>query len=186
MIKITAKLSGREYQAVYSPLSDGRWRRALKAHFTKVPSRIVTSTFSSILKYLERTYQIRKTKLLFTALIKTTTYDLHSCRYRGINIDVEWTKRNSNSKCVRVCFSKYNNTCNELPPVLFSRRFLLTRWSFSKPWWDCDLSCWSRMCWRVQVSVSIKVVFSRIFVCVVWGAFVPLTCITKEFLLSIV
>ena len=164
----------------------GEMRRALKAHLTKVRSRIVTSTFSIILLYLERTYQIRNTNLLFTALIKATTYELHSCRYRGINVYVEWTKRNSNSKCVRFCFSKYNNTCNELPSGFFSRRFLLTRWSFSKSWWDCDSSCSSRMCWRVQVSVSIKVVFSRIFFCVVWGAFVPLTCITKEYLLSIV
>ena len=57
--------------------------------------------------------------------------------------------------------------------VFLLRSFLLTRWSFSKPWWDCDL-CWSKMCWHVQVWVFIKVVFSTIFVCV-WSAFVPWT-----------
>ena len=42
--------------------------------------------------------------------------------------------------------------------VFLLRRFsLLTRWSFSKPWWDCDLLCWSR---------TSRVVFSIIFVCV--------------------
>ena len=55
------------------------------------------------------------------------------------------------------------------------RRFsLLTRWSFSKPWWDCDLLCWSRTSWRVQLWVPIKVVFSTIFVCV-RSALVPCT-----------
>ena len=50
--------------------------------------------------------------------------------------------------------------------VFLLRRFsLLTRWSFSKPWWDCDLLCWSRTNWRVQVWVPIKVAFSTIFVC---------------------
>ena len=52
--------------------------------------------------------------------------------------------------------------------VFLLRRFLLTivRWSFRKPWWDCDLLCWSRTSWRVQVWVPIKVAFSTIFVCV--------------------
>ena len=59
--------------------------------------------------------------------------------------------------------------------VFLLRRFsLLTRWSFSKPWWDCDLLCWSRTSWRVQVWVTIKVVFSTIFVCV-QSALVPCT-----------
>ena len=50
--------------------------------------------------------------------------------------------------------------------VFLLHRFLLKRWSLSKPWWDCDLLCWSRTSWRVQVWVPIKVVFSKIFVCV--------------------
>ena len=59
--------------------------------------------------------------------------------------------------------------------VFLCRMFsLLTRWSFSKPWWDCDLLCWSRTSWRVQVWVTIKVVFSTIFVCV-RSALVPWT-----------
>ena len=46
------------------------------------------------------------------------------------------------------------------------RRFsLLTRWSFSKPWWTCVLLCWSRTSWRVRAWVPIKVAFSTIFVC---------------------
>ena len=60
------------------------------------------------------------------------------------------------------------------------RRFsLLTRWSFSKPWWDCDLLCWSRTSWRVQVWVPIKVAFSIIFVCA-RSALVPWTDITLK------
>ena len=60
------------------------------------------------------------------------------------------------------------------------RRFsLLTRWSFSKPWWDCNLLCWSRTNWRVQVWVPIKVVFSTIFVCG-RSALVPWTDITLK------
>ena len=58
--------------------------------------------------------------------------------------------------------------------VFLLPRFLLTRWSFIKPWWDCDLLCWSRTSWRVQVWVPIKVVFSTIFVCV-QSALVPWT-----------
>ena len=51
--------------------------------------------------------------------------------------------------------------------VFLLRRFsLLTRWSFSKPWWDCDLLCWSRTSWRVQVWVPIKVVvFNNLRLC---------------------
>ena len=63
--------------------------------------------------------------------------------------------------------------------VFLLRRFLLTRWTFSKPWWDCDLLCWSRTSWRVQVWVPIKVVFSTIFVCV-RSALVPWTDITLK------
>ena len=64
--------------------------------------------------------------------------------------------------------------------VFLLRRFsLLTRWSFIKPWWDCDLLCWSRTSWRVQVWVPIKVVFSTIFVCV-RSALVPRTDITLK------
>ena len=64
--------------------------------------------------------------------------------------------------------------------VFLLRRFsLLTRWSFIKPCWDCDLLCWSRTSWRVQVWVPIKVVFSTIFVCV-RSALVPWTDITLK------
>ena len=51
--------------------------------------------------------------------------------------------------------------------VFLLRRFsLLTRWSFSKPWRDCDLLCWSRTSWRVQVWVPIKVVvFNNLRLC---------------------
>ena len=51
--------------------------------------------------------------------------------------------------------------------VFLLPRFLLTSWSFIKPWWDCDLLCWSRTSWRVQVWVFIGCVFNKkIFVCV--------------------
>ena len=65
--------------------------------------------------------------------------------------------------------------------VFLLRRFsLLTRWSFSKPWWDCDLLCWSRTSWRVQVWVPIiKVAFSIIFVCA-RSALVPWTDNTEK------
>ena len=64
--------------------------------------------------------------------------------------------------------------------VFLCRRFsLLTRWSFSKPRWDCDFLCWSRTSWRVQVWVPIKVVFSTIFFCV-QSALVPWTDITLQ------
>ena len=64
--------------------------------------------------------------------------------------------------------------------VFLCRRFsLLTRWSFSKPRWDCDFLCWSRTSWRVQVWVPIKVVFSTIFVSV-QSALVPWTDITLK------
>ena len=64
--------------------------------------------------------------------------------------------------------------------VFLLRRFsLLTRWSFSKPWLDCDFLCWSRTSWRVQVRVPIKVAFSTIFVCA-RSALVPWTDITLK------
>ena len=74
-----------------------------------------------------------------------------------------------------VSFSKlvHFNFHSDSDLVFLLHNFLLTRWSFSKPWWDCDL-CWSKMCWHVQVLVFIKVVFSTTFVCV-WSAFVPWT-----------
>ena len=51
--------------------------------------------------------------------------------------------------------------------------FLLRRFSLLT-WWDCNLLCWSRTSWRVRVWVTIKVVFSTIFVCV-QSALVPCT-----------
>ena len=77
-----------------------------------------------------------------------------------------------------VSFSELLQHFNFLPKsnlVFLCRRFsLLTMWSFSKPWWDCDLLCWSRTSWRVQVWVTITVVFSTIFLCV-RSALVPWT-----------
>ena len=81
-----------------------------------------------------------------------------------------------------VSFSEHLQHLNFHPDsdlVFLLRRFLLTRWRFSKPWWDCDLLCWSRTSWRVQVLVPCKVVFSTIFVCV-RSAFVPRTDITLK------
>ena len=56
--------------------------------------------------------------------------------------------------------------------------FLLRRFSLLT-WWDCNLLCWSRTSWRVRVWVTIKVVFSTIFVCV-QSALVPWTDITLK------
>ena len=57
--------------------------------------------------------------------------------------------------------------------VLLLRRFSLLTW------WDCNLLCWSRTSWRLRVWVTIKVVFSTIFVCV-QSALVPWTDITLK------
>ena len=58
--------------------------------------------------------------------------------------------------------------------LVFSSSYVQFQFQFSKPWWDCNLLCWSRTSWRVQVWVTIKVVFSTMFVCV-RSALVPWT-----------
>ena len=56
--------------------------------------------------------------------------------------------------------------------------FLLRTFSLLT-WWDCNLLCWSRTSWHVRVWVTIKVVFSTIFI-YVQSALVPWTDITLK------
>ena len=65
-------------------------------------------------------------------------------------------------------------------------RFLLTRWSFSQPWWDCDL-CWSKiyvliknLCWScASLSLHQSCVFNNLRLCVK-RIFVPWTTIDGQ------
>ena len=62
--------------------------------------------------------------------------------------------------------------------VFLLPRFLLTSWSFIKPWWDCDLLCWSRTSWSKSES-PLKLCFQQSsFVSKV--QFVPWTDITLK------